>query len=65
MTAAAAPAAQAATTPAAHASPLALHCSAHVLPVALTDPGPADQSMWGELCYRPHDNSPLTREDLG
>jgi alpha-beta hydrolase superfamily lysophospholipase len=27
-------------------------CAVHVLPVAITDPGPADQSMWGELCYR-------------
>jgi alpha-beta hydrolase superfamily lysophospholipase len=30
----------------------ALTCSARTLPVALTDPGPADQTMWGQLCYR-------------
>jgi pimeloyl-ACP methyl ester carboxylesterase len=30
----------------------ALTCSAYTLPVALTDPGPADQTMWGQLCYR-------------
>jgi alpha-beta hydrolase superfamily lysophospholipase len=47
--AAASPAAAAATRA---AGPFALTCSAHVLPVAITDPGPADQSMWGELCYR-------------
>src|SRR3984957_6736873 len=29
-----------------------LTCSARTLPVALTDPGPADQTMWGQLCYR-------------
>jgi alpha-beta hydrolase superfamily lysophospholipase len=34
------------------ASPSTLNCSVRVLPVAITDPGPADQSMWGELCYR-------------
>ena len=28
-----------------------LHCSVHILPVRLTDPGPADQSMWGQLCF--------------
>jgi pimeloyl-ACP methyl ester carboxylesterase len=28
-----------------------LNCSAYTLPVALTDPGPANQTMWGELCY--------------
>ena len=27
-------------------------CAAYTLPVAITDPGPADQSMWGQLCYR-------------
>ena len=32
--------------------PPALTCSARTLPVALTDPGPADQTMWGQLCYR-------------
>jgi pimeloyl-ACP methyl ester carboxylesterase len=30
----------------------ALTCSAHTVPVAITDPGPADQTMWGQLCYR-------------
>jgi pimeloyl-ACP methyl ester carboxylesterase len=30
----------------------AVTCSDHTLPVALTDPGPADQTMWGQLCYR-------------
>jgi alpha-beta hydrolase superfamily lysophospholipase len=50
--AAAAPAAQAATSPAVLTPSLAPTCSVRVLPVALTDPGPADQSMWGELCYR-------------
>jgi pimeloyl-ACP methyl ester carboxylesterase len=29
-----------------------LNCSAYTLPVALTDPGPANQTMWGQLCYR-------------
>src|SRR5690348_6086058 len=29
-----------------------LTCSAHTLNVAITDPGPADQSIWGQLCYR-------------
>jgi alpha-beta hydrolase superfamily lysophospholipase len=50
--AATAPAAQAATSPAARSAQLALTCSARIIPVALTDSGPADQSMWGELCYR-------------
>jgi pimeloyl-ACP methyl ester carboxylesterase len=27
-------------------------CSAHTLNVAITDPGPADQTIWGQLCYR-------------
>jgi len=30
----------------------ALTCSARTLPVALTDPGPAGQTLWGQLCYR-------------
>jgi hypothetical protein len=30
----------------------ALTCTAHTLPVRITDPGPADQSMWGQLYYR-------------
>jgi pimeloyl-ACP methyl ester carboxylesterase len=30
----------------------ALTCAAYTLPVAITDPGPADQTMWGQLCYR-------------
>lgn len=46
---AASPAAAAATRP---GGSFALACSVHVLPVAITDPGRADQSMWGELCYR-------------
>jgi alpha-beta hydrolase superfamily lysophospholipase len=29
-----------------------LTCAAHTLPVAIADPGPADQTMWGQLCYR-------------
>lgn len=38
---------------AAHASGLpVLTCSAHTLPVRIADPGPADQTMWGQLCYR-------------
>jgi alpha-beta hydrolase superfamily lysophospholipase len=47
--------AAAAVAPAAGAStsgPLTLTCSAYTLPVAITDPGPADQAMWGQLCYR-------------
>ena len=32
--------------------PPALTCSAYTLPVAITDPGPANQTMWGQLCYR-------------
>lgn len=31
---------------------LSLNCSAYTLSVATADPGPADQSMWGQLCYR-------------
>jgi alpha-beta hydrolase superfamily lysophospholipase len=27
-------------------------CAAYTLPVAITDPGSADQTMWGQLCYR-------------
>ncbi|MGD0701445.1 MAG: alpha/beta fold hydrolase [Trebonia sp.] len=30
----------------------ALNCSARTVQVAIADPGPADQSMWGQLCYR-------------
>jgi pimeloyl-ACP methyl ester carboxylesterase len=30
----------------------ALTCSTHVLPVAITDPGPENQTMWAQLCYR-------------
>jgi hypothetical protein len=26
-------------------------CSAYTLPVHIADPGPADQTMWGQLCY--------------
>lgn len=31
---------------------LPLNCSAYTLSVATADPGPADQSLWGQLCYR-------------
>jgi pimeloyl-ACP methyl ester carboxylesterase len=30
----------------------ALNCSAHTVQAAIADPGPADQTMWGQLCYR-------------
>lgn len=30
----------------------ALTCAAYTLPVRIADPGPADQTMWGQLCYR-------------
>ena len=30
----------------------ALTCSDHTLQVRIADPGPADQTMWGQLCYR-------------
>src|SRR5258708_7520188 len=36
----------------AHASTLTLTCSAHTLQVRIADPGPADQTLWGQLCYR-------------
>jgi alpha-beta hydrolase superfamily lysophospholipase len=37
----------------AHATALpALNCSADTLPVRIADPGPADQTLWGQLCYR-------------
>jgi Alpha/beta hydrolase family len=29
-----------------------LTCSDHSLAVAIADPGPEDQTMWGQLCYR-------------
>jgi len=32
-----------------------LNCSAVSLPVAIADPGAADQTMWGQLCYRGQD----------
>ena len=47
--------AAAAVTPAAsaHAGGLpAPTCAAYTLPVRIADPGPADQTMWGQLCYR-------------
>ena len=47
--------AAAAVTPAAsaHAGGLpAPTCAAYALPVRIADPGPADQTMWGQLCYR-------------
>jgi alpha-beta hydrolase superfamily lysophospholipase len=31
---------------------LGLTCTTHALPVRIADPGPADQSIWGQLCYR-------------
>ena len=34
-------------------------CSDHTLAVRITDPGPADQTMWGQLCYR-GDREPAT-----
>ena len=37
----------------AHAAALpAPTCSAYNLPVRISDPGPADQTLWGQLCYR-------------
>ncbi|MEV0809451.1 alpha/beta hydrolase [Micromonospora sp. NPDC050200] len=33
----------------------ATHCSTHVVPVRTADPGPYDQLVWGELCYRGED----------
>jgi len=35
----------------AHASTLTLTCSAHTLQVRIADPGPANQTLWGQLCY--------------
>jgi pimeloyl-ACP methyl ester carboxylesterase len=29
-----------------------LTCSAYTIPVRIADPGPADQTLWGQLCYR-------------
>lgn len=29
-----------------------LNCSVHLLSVAISDPGPASQTLWGQLCYR-------------
>jgi pimeloyl-ACP methyl ester carboxylesterase len=29
-----------------------LSCSVHALQVGIADPGPADQTLWGQLCYR-------------
>lgn len=29
-----------------------LNCSDYTLAVRITDPGPADQTMWGQLCFR-------------
>jgi pimeloyl-ACP methyl ester carboxylesterase len=50
---AAASAVAAAPAAAAHAAALpALTCTDHSLPVRIADPGPADQTMWGQLCYR-------------
>jgi len=37
----------------AHAAALpAVNCSDASLPVRIADPGPADQTLWGQLCYR-------------
>lgn len=30
----------------------ALNCSDYTLAVRIADPGPADQTLWGQLCYR-------------
>jgi len=30
----------------------AMTCSDHTMAVRIADPGPADQTMWGQLCYR-------------
>src|SRR5438552_11172891 len=30
----------------------ALTCTDHTLAVRIADPGPADQTLWGQLCYR-------------
>jgi alpha-beta hydrolase superfamily lysophospholipase len=32
--------------------PIGLTCTTHTLAVSIADPGPADQTMWGQLCYR-------------
>lgn len=38
---------------AAHADGLpGLNCNNYTLSVAITDPGPANQTLWGQLCYR-------------
>ena len=43
----------AASATGAHAAALpAPTCSAYNLPVRIADPGPADQTLWGQLCYR-------------
>lgn len=42
----------AAAAPAHASEPSELHCANYNLSVALTDSGPADQTMWGQLCYR-------------
>lgn len=36
----------------AQADTFSLKCAAHTVSVRITDPGPADQTLWGELCYR-------------
>lgn len=42
------------TVPAAsaHADSFSLNCAPHTVSVRIADPGPADQTLWGELCYR-------------
>jgi len=39
------------------------NCSVHNLQVAITEPGPADQTLWGQLCYRGR-NEPSTVQVL-
>lgn len=46
--------APASTGPARAADITGLNCSAYQLSVAIADPGPADQTLWGQLCYRGH-----------
>lgn len=52
LVAAAAFTAQAAAPAQAQTDGSTLTCAAHTLSVRIADPGPADQTLWGELCYR-------------
>jgi pimeloyl-ACP methyl ester carboxylesterase len=36
----------------AQADTFSLNCTARTVSVRIADPGPADQTLWGELCYR-------------